>query len=70
MSAVAVLSIPGALTLEVLCANRDARRIYRGWGGVESVEFADEILGVSVPAVSVGWRDTTALVERLSGTAP
>lgn len=67
MSAVAVLSIPGALTLEVLSTNRDARRIYRGWGGVESVEFDDEILGIRVPAVSVGWRDTAALVDRLSG---
>ncbi len=69
MSAVAVLSMPGALTLEVLSANHDARRIYRGWGGKESVEFTDEILGIPVPAVSVGWRDARALVDRLSGVA-
>lgn len=70
MSAVAVLSIPGALTLEVLSGNRDARGIYRRWGGVESREFEDEILGVAVPAVSVGWRDAGTLVKRLSGTTP
>lgn len=67
VSAVVVTAIPSALTLEVLCANTAARRIYRGWGGRESKEFKDEILGVKVPAVTVGWRDTFALAERLSG---
>lgn len=67
MSAVAMVAIPSALTLEVLSANRDARKIYRAWGGVESREFQDEVLGAAVPAVTVGWRDTYALAERLSG---
>lgn len=70
MSAVTVLAIPSALTLEVLSANTTARAIYRAWGGTESTEFDDDILGVIVPAVTVGWRDTYALAERLSGDAP
>lgn len=69
MSAVAVLSIPGALTLEVLCANTQARTIYRRWGGRESDEFADEVMGYCVPAVTVGWPDCTALADRLRGDA-
>jgi ribosomal protein S18 acetylase RimI-like enzyme len=67
MSAVVVTAIPQALTLEVLSANTAARQVYRGWGGVESREFIDEILESPVPAVTVGWRDTFALAERLSG---
>lgn len=67
MSAVAVLATPGALTLEVLSANTTARAIYRRWGGQESVEFDDEVLGVTVPAVTVGWRDAVALLDRLRG---
>lgn len=67
MSAVAMVAIPSALTLEVLSANADARKIYRNWGGVESREFQDDVLGIKVPAVTVGWRDTYALAERLSG---
>ncbi len=67
VSAVAILAVPGALTLEVLCANRPARDIYRRWGGIESIAFDDEILGVTVPAVTVGFRNAAALVNRLSG---
>ncbi|MEX3015108.1 N-acetyltransferase family protein [Gymnodinialimonas hymeniacidonis] len=67
MSSVAVLAIPGPLSLEVLCANMQARAIYKAWGGEESAEFADDILGVSVPAVTVTWRDTVWLADRLSG---
>lgn len=70
MSAVAVLSVPNPLTLEVPCANTTARAIYRGWGGRESVEFDDTILGHSVPAVCVGWQDCSHLVERLRGAHP
>ncbi|MBY4892355.1 GNAT family N-acetyltransferase [Rhodobacteraceae bacterium N5(2021)] len=70
MSAVAVLAVPGPLSLEVLCANTDARRIYRRWGGQEGAEFDDEILGYIVPAVTVRWDDTVRLVDRLSGCAP
>lgn len=68
MSAVALLAIPGALTLEVLCANTPARTIYRRWGGRESLEFEDQIMDYAVPAVTIGWRDTYALAERLSGS--
>ncbi len=67
MSSVAVLAIPGALSLEVLSANKQARAIYKAWGGAESAEFADEVLGVTVPAVTVTWRDTVWLADRLSG---
>ncbi len=67
MSAVVVTAIPHALTLEVICANHAARRIYRNWGGVESREFQDDVLDVKIPSVTVGWRDTFALAERLSG---
>lgn len=67
MSANAVLALPGPLCLEVLCANKVARTIYRGWGGVEGEPFDDRILGVSVPAVRVDWPDTDALIHRLSG---
>ncbi|MEJ6394718.1 GNAT family N-acetyltransferase [Gymnodinialimonas sp. 2305UL16-5] len=67
MTAIAVLSMPGALSLEVLSANRPARAIYRRWGGRETSEFQDTILDVSVPAVAVGWRDTAALLDRLRG---
>ncbi|ABD55427.1 GNAT family N-acetyltransferase [Jannaschia sp. CCS1] len=67
MSAVAVLAVPGALTLDVLSANTAARAIYRRWGGQESVEFDDEVLGVTVPAVTVGWRNTVDLLDRLRG---
>ncbi|GAB5445848.1 GNAT family N-acetyltransferase [Gymnodinialimonas sp.] len=67
MSACAVLAIPRPLTLEVLSANTDARKIYRAWGGQESAEFDDNILGYTVPAVTIGWRDTGQLVDRLSG---
>ncbi len=67
MCAVAVLAIPGRLTLEVLSANAQARAIYKAWGGEESREFLDDIMGNRVPAVTVGWRDTVWLVDRLSG---
>ncbi|WP_224815081.1 GNAT family N-acetyltransferase [Hasllibacter sp. MH4015] len=67
MSAVAILAIPGALTLEVLSANRTARRIYRSWGGIEGREFNDTILGEAVPSVIVGWPEATQLVDRLRG---
>lgn len=67
MSACAVLAIPGALTLVVLSANTTARAIYRRWGGKESMQFEDHILGYSVPAVTISWRDTVRLVDRLSG---
>lgn len=70
MSAVAVLAMPGALTVEVLCANTTARAIYRSWGGEESEEFMDTIMGYPVPAVTVGWRDAGCLVQRLSGQTP
>lgn len=67
MSAVAVLSIPKPLTLEVLSANRTARTIYKRWGGEETSEFMDTILSESVPAVVVSWRNTAALAARLRG---
>ncbi len=67
MSSVAVLAIPGALTLEVLSANSAARAIYKAWGGVESAEFPDTVMGVPVPAVTVRWEDTVWLADRLSG---
>jgi ribosomal protein S18 acetylase RimI-like enzyme len=67
MSAVAVLAIPGALTLEVLTANTSARAIYKAWGGQESREFPDDIMGNRVRTVTVGWRDTIWLADRLSG---
>lgn len=67
MSSVAVLAIPGRLTLEVLCANVEARAIYKAWGGVESRPFTDEIMGINLPAVTVGWHDTIWLADRLSG---
>ena len=67
MSSVAVLAIPAALTLEVLSANEDARAIYKAWGGVESREFTDNIMGYALPAVTVGWTDTIWLADRLSG---
>lgn len=67
MSAVAVLAIPGRLTLEVLSANGPARAIYKAWGGQESREFLDDIMGNAVPSVSVGWEDTMWLADRLSG---
>mgnify|MGYP001794475751 FL=1 len=67
MSAVAVLSIPTPLTLEVLTANAVARAVYRRWGGTESAEFMDKVLDVDVPAVVVSWRDTAALAARLRG---
>lgn len=70
MSACAVLAIPGALALEVLSANSDARRIYRGWGGQETPEFEDNIMGHTVSAVTVSWPDTVHLVDRLSGHIP
>lgn len=67
MSAIALLAIPGALTLEVLSENTAARAIYRRWGGQESIEFNDQIMGHPVTSVTVGWRDCVALAERLSG---
>ncbi|MEJ6388421.1 GNAT family N-acetyltransferase [Gymnodinialimonas sp. 2307UL20-7] len=67
MSSVAVLAIPGRLTLEVLSANAQARAIYKAWGGKESPAFQDDIMGLAVPAVTVGWEDTVWLVDRLSG---
>lgn len=70
MSACTVLAVPGALTLEVLSANAAARTIYQGWGGRESEEFTDDVMGYAVPAVTVGWRDTVTLVDRLSGYVP
>lgn len=70
MSAIAVLSIPGALTLDVLSANTHARKICRRWGGRESEEFTDEVMGYEVPAVTVVWPDCSTLVDRLRGYAP
>lgn len=70
MAAVAVLAIPGPLTLEVLSANTTAREIYRRWGGQETPEFDEEILGHTVLTITVGWRDTVQLVDRLSGRRP
>lgn len=70
MSAIAVLSIPGALSLVVLSANTLARKIYRRWGGHEPEEFTDEVMGHSVHAVTIVWPDCTALVDRLRGDAP
>lgn len=67
MSAVAVLAVPGALTLDVLCANTEARAIFRRWGGRESVAFEEVVLGVPVPTVTVGWRDAVDLLDRLRG---
>ena len=70
MSAVAVLAIPGALSLEVLSPNHAARAVYRRWGGQEGAEFTDEILGYPVPARTIHWPDTVWLADRLSGHAP
>lgn len=67
MSAVAVLAIPGALSLEVLSPNTAARAIYRRWGGQEDAEFTDDILGYPVPARTVRWPDAVWLADRLSG---
>lgn len=70
MSAVAVLAVPGALSLEVLSDNTTARTIYRRWGGQETAEFDDDILGYPVRSLTVYWPDTVRLVDRLSGYTP
>lgn len=43
------------LWLEVIAGNRDARRIYARWGGVESWPFKDIVAGQEVSAVTVRW---------------